>query len=255
MSTLEEYVKNNKSQYNIFLSKELKKGEIKQLTKARERKQQILLITKLLNINQAFKIFNVNSQTKLSELRKQLTGIKASLRHLQIKNNGEKIKLSILYKNTRFPNFPKTETSEIANKLTIIILGVNKNGEKRYLFINKDHIDVIRKKLGAHIIDAKVKPLAIRRYMEKFNGKVEMMKILIGDEIGGVEGLSYITLEGKDVINGLDNFYRRYKYNTLRFHKIGVLEAIRFSNGLEISRKGFVRVVSIFDLLNFIKYL
>ncbi|MGQ4891903.1 MAG: hypothetical protein ACP6IP_05360 [Candidatus Njordarchaeia archaeon] len=255
MLVLEKYIKNNITQYNVFLTKKLKGEELKKLEKVGERKQQILLITKLLNINQAFKIFNLNNPKNLSELRKKLPDIKGSFRSFQIRKNGERIKLSTLYKNHRFPNFLKAKLSDVTNKLVIIILEININKGPSYIFVNESIVDNLQEKLKESITEIKIKPLAIRRYMDQFNGRVEMMKILIGDEIGGVEGLTFITLEGKDVINGLDNFYRRYKYNTLRFHKIGVLEAIKFSNGLSVSRSGRIYVKSILDLIDFIKYL
>ncbi len=249
MSTLKDFIKRQIDLFNLFLPKKLRVRTLRNILNNNELKQQVLLVAKLLNINQNFKLFISDQSIDYKNMK---TALGARYRKIRLKLFKGFNNIHVIYRGTRLKNPLDTNLFELTELVKIYIMAIESEKNKNFILIDHDLVGEIIDKFST-INEVRIKPLYMRKYMEKSREKVTKMRILIGGEIGGIDGLYYIVLEGTDVIRGVENFYRRYKSQTLRFHMIGALNEIAFENGLTLSSDGRIRVVSAIDLLTFLE--
>ena len=223
-----------------------------------EEKHRLILALKLSNINQEFQVYRINKDKnyEIPNLKKQLNTGALSSRSFKISISDKNYEVKTLYRTVRIKNIERFDQSMLDKIEIFIIILWDKKSETGLLLIPVNKLQFLTKKMALNNLEkVKVKPLAIRRYIDTLKPKVKKLKIQVGGEIGGIKGLKYITLEGDDVLNGIENFYRRYRTKAIMFHKIGPTVGVEFDNGLAILPEGLIRIASIIDFLIFSKFL
>ncbi len=223
-----------------------------------EEKHKLILALKLSNINQEFQVYKINKDKKyeIPNLKKQINTGMLSSRTFKISIDGNNYEVKTLYRTVRIKNIAQLDKNMLKKMELFIILLWGQKSETGLMIIPVNKLAFLTKKITLNKLEkVKVKPLVIRKYIDIHKPKVKKLKIQVGGEIGGIAGLKYITLEGDDVLSGIENFYRRYRTRAIMFHKIGPTVGVEFDNGLAILPGGIIRIVSIIDFLIFSKFL
>jgi len=138
----------------------------------------------------------------------------------------------------------------VKENLEILVLEINGN-KILLVFEGQDKL------LPQKIIKEQLKypPIKIMNIIRARKMKITGLTLIVGGEIGGIQGLREIRLVGEDVISGCNAFASRHDKCRIPLYLLGAWYSVEIGKKIEISTNGTFKGRSIGDLIKFLTYI